>query len=103
MDIGAYTLRTWGADQTLRYIDDLERVAGGWLTTRRPAAPAITFGPAYAAWNKASTSCFSGGRRAAFSFRVSFISGCCRKDTPSMKTKRDISRPDCGLKSISTI
>jgi len=24
MDIGAYTLRTWGEDQTLRYIDDLE-------------------------------------------------------------------------------
>ena len=24
MDIGAYTLRTWGKDQTLRYIDDLE-------------------------------------------------------------------------------
>ncbi|MEP6601492.1 MAG: type II toxin-antitoxin system RelE/ParE family toxin [Nitrospirota bacterium] len=24
MDIGAYTLRTWGVDQTIRYIDDLE-------------------------------------------------------------------------------
>jgi toxin ParE1/3/4 len=24
MDIGAYTLRTWGEDQTVRYIDDLE-------------------------------------------------------------------------------
>ena len=24
VDIGAYTLRTWGKDQTLRYIDDLE-------------------------------------------------------------------------------
>ncbi|MGA2712858.1 MAG: type II toxin-antitoxin system RelE/ParE family toxin [Bryobacteraceae bacterium] len=24
MDIGAYTMRTWGEDQTLRYIDDLE-------------------------------------------------------------------------------
>jgi toxin ParE1/3/4 len=23
-EIGAYTLRTWGEDQTLRYIDDLE-------------------------------------------------------------------------------
>ena len=24
MDIGTYTLRTWGEDQTIRYIDDLE-------------------------------------------------------------------------------
>jgi toxin ParE1/3/4 len=24
MDIGAYTLRTWGEDQTIRYMDDLE-------------------------------------------------------------------------------
>jgi toxin ParE1/3/4 len=24
MDIGAYTLRTWGEDRTLRYIEDLE-------------------------------------------------------------------------------
>jgi len=24
MDIGAYTLRTWGDDQTVRYMDDLE-------------------------------------------------------------------------------
>jgi toxin ParE1/3/4 len=24
MDIGAYTLRAWGKDQTIRYIDDLE-------------------------------------------------------------------------------
>jgi toxin ParE1/3/4 len=24
LSIGAYTLRTWGQDQTLRYIDDLE-------------------------------------------------------------------------------
>jgi toxin ParE1/3/4 len=24
MEIGSYTLRTWGEDQTLRYIDDLE-------------------------------------------------------------------------------
>ena len=24
MDIGAYTLRTWGKDQTIRYIDALE-------------------------------------------------------------------------------
>jgi toxin ParE1/3/4 len=24
MEIGAYTLHTWGEDQTLRYIDDLE-------------------------------------------------------------------------------
>ena len=24
MDIGAYTLRTWGEDQTLRYMGDLE-------------------------------------------------------------------------------
>ena len=23
-DIGAYTLRTWGKDQTIRYLDDLE-------------------------------------------------------------------------------
>ena len=25
MDIGAYTLRTWGEDQAISYIDDLER------------------------------------------------------------------------------
>ncbi len=24
LDIGAYTLRTWGIDQTIRYLDDLE-------------------------------------------------------------------------------
>lgn len=24
MDIAAYTLRTWGADQTIRYLEDLE-------------------------------------------------------------------------------
>jgi toxin ParE1/3/4 len=25
LSIGAYTLRTWGEDQTIRYIDDLEQ------------------------------------------------------------------------------
>jgi toxin ParE1/3/4 len=25
MDIGAYTLRTWGEDQAIRYLDALER------------------------------------------------------------------------------
>ena len=29
MDIGIYTLRTWGVDQTIRYLDDLESCCQG--------------------------------------------------------------------------
>ena len=87
MDIGAYTLRTSGKDQTLRYIDDLEACCRGWPTTRPLVAPAIAFALACAAWNKAGTSCFSGVSREAFSFPASCMSGCCRKDTPSMTTE----------------
>jgi antitoxin ParD1/3/4 len=55
-----------GADRPLT---SLKRVVRGWPTTQRLAVPATTFASACAAWNTASTSCFSDVSREAFSFQ----------------------------------
>jgi hypothetical protein len=81
VDIGAYTLRTWGKNQALRYIDDLEACC---QTLADNPSPVIAFALACAAWNKAGTSCSSGVSRTAFSFLASCMSGCCLRDTPLM-------------------
>ena len=82
MGIGIYTLRTWGVDQTIRYIEDLESCCQQLPTMRRLAALAVTFAPVCAAWSRASTLCFSDVSREVFSFPASCMNACCRKDTP---------------------
>jgi hypothetical protein len=57
LDIATYTLNTWGQDRPSVTSTILKPVAGGLRTTPNWAAPAITFGPACAAWNTGGTFC----------------------------------------------
>ena len=46
LEIGEYTLRTWGKTQAARYLAILRRVARFWLTIRRWAETQPTIRPA---------------------------------------------------------
>ena len=56
LGIGAYTLRNWGEEQTVRYLGDLDDAAKCWLTTPAWAETAIVSAPAYDGWRPAGTS-----------------------------------------------
>jgi plasmid stabilization system protein ParE len=62
MDIGAYTLGARGEDQTISYIDDLERCCQQLADNPALAAPAAISGPACAEWNTVGMSCFTGSK-----------------------------------------
>jgi ParE toxin of type II toxin-antitoxin system, parDE len=51
IDIGTYTLHTWGEDQTIRYLDDLEACCQRHADSQELGRACVTSGPACAAWN----------------------------------------------------
>jgi plasmid stabilization system protein ParE len=53
LEIGAYTLQTWGADQTIRYLDQLESCCRRLAEIQRWGGAAMKSAPACAEWNKA--------------------------------------------------
>ena len=81
LSIGDYTLRTWGDDQTTRYLGELEACCQ--LLADNPALGrrCDEFALACAAWSMASTSCSTGRSAEAFWFLASCISACCPIDT----------------------
>jgi toxin ParE1/3/4 len=66
MGIGAWTLREWGAAQAIRYLDELETSCRRLADNPDSGRPCDRIRPAYAAWNTADTSCFSGAIPEAF-------------------------------------
>jgi hypothetical protein len=76
LEMGAYTLRQWGADQAVRYLEVLEdwrRAAGCSPITLLWAAGPATFAQACGAWNAAGTSSVTGFYRRETRGRPGFL------------------------------
>ena len=65
MNIGAYTLRTWGEAQAIRYLDGLETCCRQLADNPELGRACDQSGPACAAWNMAGMLCFTGLKRGA--------------------------------------
>jgi hypothetical protein len=55
IDIGNYTLSSWGAEQAAHYLSRLLKNSNPLPPDRSSAVPAVRFTQAFAALNKAST------------------------------------------------
>jgi toxin ParE1/3/4 len=55
LSIGAHTLRTWGADQAIRYIDDLEECCQMLADNPALGRACDDVRPAFVAWSEADT------------------------------------------------
>ena len=90
MDIGAYTLRTWGQEQAILYIDDLEACCRALADNPTSGRSCDHVRPGLRRMEQGKHVSFTGVIREAFLFPVSCTNACCRKDTSSAaKTKRD--------------
>jgi plasmid stabilization system protein ParE len=66
LSIGAYTLRTWGENQAVRYIDDLEALCQMLAGNPELGRAAMVFAPACVVWRFVGTSCFTARTPEAF-------------------------------------
>src|SRR5208283_2206767 len=88
LDIATYTLRTWGQDQAIRYVDDLEACCRKLADNPEMGRPAITSGLACAAWNTGGMFSSTGLKARGSWYLASSISACCRNDRTSTRKMR---------------
>ena len=90
LSIGAYTLRTWGEDQTIRYIDDLEACCQTLADNPTLGRACDEVRPGLRRMECGQHVVFYREDAEVFWCPASSISACCPKDTPSTIETRDL-------------